>query len=278
MTAVAPLINMPQPFFLNGGAGNVFALYFPAMGERKGSILYVPPFAEEMNRCRVAAAEQARRLSQQGYAVLLLDLYGTGDSQGDLVDASWDIWCKDVEAAAAWLAENNNVPVILWGFRLGALLAAEVANSNPQRFERMMLWQPVLSGKMFLTQYLRLRVAYLMDRGLPAETTADMRQKLQSGDALEVAGYVLSGRLTEDFDSKQFANFSALQGLQVDWFEYVAEHGKPFTINSQKVIKQLEAQDCAVSTHAFTGAQIWQLHKRDEVPELIELTCKRFQE
>jgi len=269
---------MPEPFFLQGGNGKVFALYFPARGEVKGSLLYAPPFAEEMNRCRAAVAEQARKLNELGFACLLLDPYGTGDSQGDLSEATWDIWLQDIKAAAEWLTSKTGTEVILWGFRLGALLAADAANSFLGHFKRLLLWQPVTDGKMFLTQYLRLRVAFLMDRGLPAETTGGMRQILQEGNSLEVAGYVISGQLAADLDNKMLNSMDNLKELKVDWFEHVAEAGKPLTMVSQKNIGQLEENGCDVITHPFTGAPIWQLHKRDEVPELIDATTRLFQD
>jgi exosortase A-associated hydrolase 2 len=278
MNVAEDTIHMPEPFFLQGGMGDVFALYFPARREVKGSLLYIPPFAEEMNRCRAAVAHQARRLNEQGYACLLLDPYGTGDSQGELVDASWDAWLKDIISAADWLTDKTGTEVTLWGFRLGALLAADAANAYPDNLKRLLLWQPVIDGKMFLTQYLRLRVAFLMDRGLPAKTTGDMRQALQDGNSLEIAGYIISGQLATGLDSKKLSAMDNLKDLKVDWFEHVAEAGKPITMVSQKNINRLEENGCEVNTHPFTGAPIWQLHKRDEVPELIEATTKLFQD
>ena len=119
-----------EVFFLKGTRGSLFSVYHPAHGydRRRLSLVYVPPFAEEMNRARRMAALQARRLSELGIDVLLLDPFGTGDSEGDFGDARWDIWCDDVRTAMNWLAVRTNAPVGLWGLRLGALLAADVAS------------------------------------------------------------------------------------------------------------------------------------------------------
>ena len=70
------------PVFIDSAAGRVFAIYHrPAEGGSNGpAMLYLPPFAEEMNRSRRMAALQARALAAAGYGVLLLDPYGTGDS------------------------------------------------------------------------------------------------------------------------------------------------------------------------------------------------------
>lgn len=45
----------------------------------RGSIVYIHPFAEEMNKSRRMAALQARALTLAGFAVLQLDLIGCGD-------------------------------------------------------------------------------------------------------------------------------------------------------------------------------------------------------
>lgn len=264
-----------EPLFIDGAAGRVFGLYFPPVGTAKGALLYVPPFAEEMNRCRNLVAEQARALAQLGWGCLLIDPYGTGDSEGELVDADWALWRQDVQRAAEWLTRKTRLPVTLWGLRLGALLAADVAQQTPERFAALLLWQPVVDGKLFLTQVLRQRVAYLMDRGLPAETTDQMRQAMQQGENVEVAGYTLSQRLVESIDNARLSGFSALQGQHIDWFENVSEPGKPLTPASLKAIDQLNAAN-TVRVHPFSAPPIWQLHDRDYAPDLIAKTVALF--
>lgn len=269
---------LPQPFFLQGASGQVFALYQPALDETKQAIIYLPPFAEEMNRCRFTVAEQTRALGKLGYAVLLLDPYGTGDSAGDLSDASWEGWINDVQLATDWLATRTSMPITLWGLRLGALLAVAAANQSPERYQRLVLWQPVQDGKLFLTQYLRLRIAFLMDRNLPAETTDDMRNTLKNDGVLEVAGYPIGGRLAQELDTVRLSNFTQLKGLPIEWFELVAEAGKPLPPGSQKSIQHLAEMGCQVQTTTFCGPPIWQLHKRDELPDLIEVTTNRLKD
>ncbi len=53
-----------------------------------------------------------------------------------------------------------SAPVSLWGLRLGALLALDFAREiSKKKLDRFILWQPVISGDSFLTQFLRLRLA-----------------------------------------------------------------------------------------------------------------------
>ena len=122
-----------RPFFLRSQPGDRFCLlHAPAQQQQphKGGIVYVHPFAEEMNKSRRMAALQSRRLAALGYAVLQIDLFGCGDSSGDIADADLDVWLRDLDAAAEWLAGQGHRPLYLWGLRLGALLAAAWSSQN----------------------------------------------------------------------------------------------------------------------------------------------------
>lgn len=269
-------MSMIAPRFLDSIAGQVFTLYFAPATPARGAVLYLPPLTEEMNRCRALAAAQARAFADAGYACLLLDYFGTGDSAGELQDATWDTWRADVLTAADWLEQNTGLPVTLWGCRLGALLAADVANHAPARFRHLVWWQPVADGKLYLTQFLRLRVAFLMDRGLPAETTEQMRAQLAAGNNVVVSGYALPGGIANAIDQLRITDCTNLTVCRIDWLENVSEPGKPLALPSQKTIEALRAQGNQVNAHPFTAPPIWQLHERDEAPDLLEKTTALF--
>ncbi|MDZ7782423.1 MAG: hypothetical protein U5K56_05590 [Halioglobus sp.] len=71
-----------KPGFLGEPGRRHFMLQFVCTGTPKAHIVYLPPFGEEMNRCRAAVAEQARQFAAMGYSCILIDFYGTGDSEG----------------------------------------------------------------------------------------------------------------------------------------------------------------------------------------------------
>ena len=70
-----------QPFSLDVSGRSRFCLYHPPRrvdAVARGAIVYIHPFAEEMNFSRRMVALQARMLAAQGYAVLQIDLSGCG--------------------------------------------------------------------------------------------------------------------------------------------------------------------------------------------------------
>lgn len=264
-----------QALFLDGPAGPLFAVYHPAAVARAESLglVYLPPFAEEMNRSRRMAALQARRLAARGIAVLLLDPFGTGDSAGDFGAARWETWREDAKVAMAWLGGRCAGRVGLWGLRLGALLAADVAAEAAQRPVCLVLWQPVLSGERFLTQFLRLRVAAAMGRGDGRETAGTLQARLRQGEALEIAGYELAPALAEAIAGRQLsARLERLSGLRVDLLE--VSNGEPAAIApaTRRLLETLGGRDHCPHAQAVCGDPFWSLQEITVAPALLDAT------
>src|ERR1043165_721388 len=109
------MASQAEPFFLRVEPGRLaerFALYHrPHAGPPRGLIVYIHPFAEEMNKSRRMAALQSRALAADGFAGLQMDLLGCGDSAGDFGDATWSRWVDDVIGACRWLRKHHEPPL-----------------------------------------------------------------------------------------------------------------------------------------------------------------------
>lgn len=261
-----------NPMFLDGERGRVFALHFCPIAPPRAHLIFLPPFCEEMNRCRHLVADQARRFASDGYSCLILDPFGTGDSEGELADASWEGWRADAVTGVSWCQQQNSIPVILWGLRLGALLAVDVAATYSGQFTKLLLWQPVINGKTYLTQVLRARIAYLSGNALPPETTEEMRLTLQKGENIEVAGYELGGNLAQEIDNINMANYSSLSGVDIHWVQQTSRPGDALSVGVQKVVDQLVSQANNVELTLFQSPPIWQLSERADCHQLLEKT------
>lgn len=262
----------PQPFFLAGARGALFSLYFPPQMPRstRCGILFFPPFAEEMNKARRMVALQARRFAQAGFAVLLVDVYGTGDSAGDFGDARWSLWRDDMLYAARWLQAQGCARLVLWGLRSGALLAAEVLSELRPVVERLLLWQPVTRGEALMTQFLRLRLA--ADLMMPGEkiTTQELRATLSKGASLEVAGYTLAPELVRSIDALDLKAMLAAGAPPLDWLELAAAVDRPLTPASRAVVDELQQRQIRVRAATVAGEPFWNTLEITEAPELLE--------
>ncbi len=246
-----------QPNFLAGGVGKLFTLYFPSeCTQCKGAILHVPAFAEEMNKSRHMVVKQAREMARNGHSVLIVDLYGTGDSEGEFAEASWDIWVEDVLLLVDWLVQNASPNITLWGLRLGGLLAVVCAQQN-SFIRKLLLWQPVISGEQFMQQFLRLRIAASIMGNSEKETVKSLKAILEKGELLEVAGYELPPTL---FSSIANTNMSTLDvtGLKsAGWFE-VNSSAKSLTVPSQKLVAHWQDDfHLPVTSQTVEGKQFW---------------------
>jgi len=261
-----------RPFFMPGTSGDLFSLYFPPRAPQSAQrgILYFPPFAEELNKSRRMIALQARRFAEAGYAVLLVDLYGTGDSAGDFADARWEIWRSDMLLAARWLAETGVHSVVAWGLRSGALLALDVAGELTPPIERLLLWQPVIRGEQMMTQFLRLRLA--ADLTSPGEkiTTQDLRARLASGERIEIAGYTLAPELVSRVDALDLKTMVSSATAPIDWLEITAVVDKPLTPVSRGVVDAWKQQGCNVHAATVQGEPFWNSLEIEIAPALIE--------
>lgn len=258
-----------QPFYLRAGRGVRFCVYHPAPGEARGAILYVPPFAEEMNKSRRMAALQSRLLRAQGYAVLQIDLYGTGDSDGELRDATWTVWKHDLAVAVCWLAARHAVPVFLWGLRLGALLALDFARESGS-YAGYLLWQPVVSGEAHLTQFLRVSVAASAAGRAGPKSTRELRAALGRGVTVEVGGYEITPGLAAAIDALRLDELAPRRGA-VHWLEVVApDAGKP--PGAQRIVDAWTVAGMDLVSREVVGEPFWSTAEIATCPELLDAT------
>ena len=94
----------------SGGEDRLFYVHHrPAQRACVGQIVFVHPFADEMNKSRRMVAIQARTLARQGWSVFQPDLSGCGDSEGDFGDASWERWRDDLRHAVTASSPRQSI-------------------------------------------------------------------------------------------------------------------------------------------------------------------------
>ncbi|MGH8614963.1 MAG: hydrolase 2, exosortase A system-associated [Gammaproteobacteria bacterium] len=269
-----------QPAFLQSAGGAIFTLFYrPRSEHAKGkAVLMVPPFAEEMNKSRRMFALLARDLARLGYGVLLVDLFGTGDSEGEFLQARWEMWKEDIARCTQWLKVQGVGSLYLLGLRLGALLALDVAKDLALPLQRIVLWQPAISGSVTLTQFLRLRLAAsMMDSKQEKETTQQLRRVLfQERAPLEVAGYELAPELASAIETLNLADLAAADLPPLDWFEVVAADGRPLPPASQRVTQLWQGKGLEVHIQTMAGEPFWSAPEVTVMPTLLAATAAIF--
>ena len=179
-----------HPFFFGRSERPLFGLYHPAArASAHQGVVLVHPLGHEYFPAYPALQQLALRLARAGVHVLRFDLYGAGDSGGDIGDGDLGEWQDDLHLAVDELRAMAQVKeVTLVGLRFGATLAA-LACQRGGLAERLVLWAPILSGAGYLAEMAELEASYT-SHALPAP-----REAVARGPRFEVLGYPISAAL-----------------------------------------------------------------------------------
>lgn len=258
----------PDPRFIDTETGRIFALYHAAEGDARGSVIVLPPFAEEMNMSRRMIYLTARALANNGFSCLVPDLTGTGESDGDFADARWHIWQANVLACENIMSEQSGHAPMLLGLRTGALLAASVGEGR-----QMIMWQPVGNGETMLNQFLRIRMAAGITGGGEKETTKDLRAIWKDGRSVEVAGYEIHPDLAGEIDKLRLADMAPTANSSVIWVEIGdAERGP--TPASQRTIDTWSEKGVEIDVRVCVGEPFWTIQETTTAPAMIDQTLE----
>ncbi len=266
------MIPNADVFFLpaDGGEQRLCLFHAPA-GAPRSRVLYLHPFAEEMNKSRRMAALACRALAEAGHAVLQIDLRGCGDSSADFGDASWADWQADVRLGLAELERRvptPGAPLWLWSLRAGALLAA----ADWGRPVNHLVWQPMASGKLALQQFLRLKLAAEMAGGASKGLMDQLKTELAAGRPVEIAGYGLGAALAAGLEAARFA--PAGTPGRVEWLELSTREDAALTPVSEQTVQAWRDAGWAVRPQLVQGPGFWATSEIEVAPALIARTVE----
>lgn len=142
-------------FYFGTGTHRLFGVYAPGVGHGPSTRAAVlcAPWGQEYLRSHRSMRQLGMQLRAAGFHVLQFDYYGTGDSAGDMVEASVKDWENDIGVALDELRDSCGAErVSLVGLRLGATFAARLAADRPHDIKELVLWDPVVSGNDYLRE------------------------------------------------------------------------------------------------------------------------------
>ena len=185
----------------------------------------------------------AARLAKAGIQVLRFDYLGTGDSAGDVEDASLPEWIDNVCTAVHELRRSYELPeVALVGLRLGASLAA-LAAAECQNVDRVVLWEPVIEGGEYV------RTLRTLHRGWLEDEWREGRETLSADD--EVLGYRLTDRLRGELERVSLLTLPKAPAPYVHILSQTASSAH------ERLTERLRALGAGVETDCVEGPAIW---------------------
>ncbi len=182
------------PFIFGSGPRRLYGVYSPpyAAGTRQRAAVLCYPWGHEYLRAHRSMRQLDRQLGSAGFHVLRFDYYGTGDSAGDMTDASLEGWEADIATAIDELKDTSAVTrVSLVGLRIGAALAANVAARRARDVDALVLWDPVVSGADYIAELNQSDRARGRFRSPPSRGSA-------AGGGREMLGFPLTDQFEAD--------------------------------------------------------------------------------
>jgi len=278
------------PQFINSTHGRLFSLFYTPTKKTdvpaNYAVLYFPPFAEELNKSRRMISLQAGRFSHSGYAVLVVDLFGTGDSEGDFSAASWEIWQQNMCAALAWLQDKGFDRFVFWSLRSGVFLAIQTAafllTKDSIMVAKFLIWQPTAQGKMLMTQFLRLRMAADFiatgnnNSGNDNITPTAIRQEMSQGQHVDIAGYSISPALLQSMDKLDLKTLKPASGSNVVWFEILPTETRTISPNTKGIVTDWRSENITIEIVTIVGKPFWNSLEITELPQLLEATMQQL--
>lgn len=143
------------PLMFGSSSRRLFGIYEPGTGSARQTTAAVicAPWGEEYLHAHRSLRYLARRLVQQGVHTLRFDYFGTGDSGGDIADASLRGAEDDVLTAVAELKAIAGVDTVaLIGMRLGANLSMTAAVRSAADIASVALWDPVIDSAAYFDE------------------------------------------------------------------------------------------------------------------------------
>lgn len=263
-----------RAWFLPARHGRLFCLERPAPGGLAGQdcVLVLPAFAEEMNKTRRMLTLLGDALQARGISLFVPDLYGTGDSEGEFGDARLATWHDDLRDCLAWLRNAGIARVHVLALRAGALLLGALQDA-PLPLGRLLLWQPVGSGKQYVNQFLRLRLAGNLIAGTATEAgTAGLRAELRQQGSLEIAGYRCREELLAELEGLELKDLPVTGFESVASFELGLEDASRPSPALSRVVERWRGAGVAVDARTLAGDPFWATTEIATVPGLVAAT------
>jgi pimeloyl-ACP methyl ester carboxylesterase len=181
--------------FIGSGPERIFSTLHAPIAQPTGAVLVCSSILAELLAGYQEEVWLCRRLAERGLAVRRFHYRGTGHSDGEAEDVTFERVREDALAAAEHLCEETGIANLAFvGTRVGALIAASLGSRFPGA--PMAFIQPLLKGDALFKEIGRSRHIWLMreeGRDENEPLPEDMLTIMHREGWVDVLGY----RLTE---------------------------------------------------------------------------------
>jgi len=198
----------------------------------------------------------ARCLTERGFAVQRFHYRGTGHSDGETRDVTFDTMVDDAASAVGWLRERTGVSGLAFvGTRLGGMVAAAAAAQLDEA--PLILWEPAVDGGRYFRDVFRSVHIYYLKEGRVAPPTEGMLDEIRRTGTLTMLGFSIDLPLYESVESRRLVDevgqrTRPLLLVQIDRAERLRSE-------YADLVAQWRNAGFTVETHSVVGQDAWWL-------------------
>jgi len=212
------MINCNAEFY-SGTKGQLFRLT-RTPENINAHIIYIAPLFEQANQTRHMLTRSAVSAYSQGVETVIYDHFGTGDSEGELIDASLALWQQDIIAQISAIKTSSSKPIFISVLLSAALL---INNEILVLLDGLLLIQADFNGKSFTRQLKRMSVAGNLVKAPISKSSNNKNDDKGCGDSsyVDIAGYQFTQQLFDEL-AKQNINKLSEYSVACTWFEWLS--------------------------------------------------------
>lgn len=181
--------------FFGDGPTRMFGTLHLPVSEIGSCVLICSPFQSEFLANYRREVLLARELASRGLAVGRYHYRGTGHSDGEGDDITFDSMRRDTQEAMSWLRAVAGVDRIgFLGTRWSALVAGAVAAGSPR--SPIAFWDPAIDGRAYFRDIFRLRAMSDLSGGVE-RSPRDVSDELRDAGFADVFGFAIPRSLIE---------------------------------------------------------------------------------
>jgi hypothetical protein len=246
-------------------------LFLPDPEVRKSTCFpVIHPFAKEKKSAQRVLVELSRALYQHGYPVLMFDLRGCGDSEGDFGTVRLDEWLADIHTAIGVLkCCTECLRLNMLALRFGAFLAACYDRKYPGDIAESIWIEPVLQPVDYLRKSLRHKLMKeLCTDGAASSNRDHLLHHLESQQSIDFDGYEIGTGLYQDLVSFQRIESGEMENSKSGLLVSVSLNGKMSKSVEAARLLYPDMKTCTVQMELF-----WNKVDDTDSEALVENIC-----
>lgn len=173
--------------FFGADQDKLFGTIHLPLGSPLGAVLICPSIHSELLANYRKEVLLARALASSGIAVQRFHYRGTGNSDGETEDITFQSMVEDVAEATSRLTSRVEAPFGIMATRWGGIVAAPVVAGTDAP---LALWEPILEPDRFFTEVFRARLLRDVGQGdNRPRSGGDALAKMKEEGLVDILGY-----------------------------------------------------------------------------------------